>query len=185
MSADAADPAPGDEATADTTGPDATTTTVDATPVSRLAIGDSVMLGAAGALSDLGFVVDAGESRAFVNGLDIVLTLQAQDRLGEIVVVHLGTNGPIDASDMTQMLDALADVPEVLLVTNDVDRDYTADNNGLIYDAVNSRDNVFLLDWQGLASTCPGDCLYDDGLHLRPEGQDYYARLIASVLGLG
>ena len=44
--------------------------------------------------------------------------------------------------------------------------------------------NVSVLYWDGLASQCPGNCYYDDGIHLRQEGQDYYVQLIASQLEL-
>ncbi len=136
------------------------------------------MLGAATQLAAQGFTVDAVESRAFVNGLETVLTLKEQGRLGDVVVVHLGTNGPISPSDMTTMMEALADVPQVLLLTIDVPRDYTAGNNGLIYDTANTYPNVSLLDWAGLDDGCPGECFYSDGYHLRPAGQEYYAQLI-------
>ena len=159
-----------------------TTTTAPPAPIAKLALGDSVMLGAATQLAADGFIVDAAESRAFVNGLDTVLTLTEQGRLGDVVVVHLGTNGPIDSGDMTRMMESLASVPQVLLLTVGVDRDWTSDNNGLIYDAVNTYPNVSLLDWGGLAPSCPGDCFYSDGFHLRPAGQEYYITLIASVL---
>lgn len=159
-----------------------TTTTLAPVPIAKLALGDSVMLGAATQLSADGFLVDAVESRAFVNGLDTVQQLNEQGRLGDVVVAHLGTNGPIVASDMTAMMQALADVPQVLLLTIDVPRDYTAANNALIYDAVNTYPNAALLDWAGLDDTCPGDCFYSDGFHLRTDGQIYYAALISGAL---
>jgi len=99
-----------------------------------------------------------------------------------VVVVHLGTNGTIDANDMTRMMEALAGVPQVLLLTIDVDREWTAGNNALVYDAVNTYPNVFLLDWAGNAPACPGDCFASDGFHLRADGQKYYAALIVGVL---
>jgi len=159
-----------------------TTTTVAAAPVAKLALGDSVMLGAATQLAGDGFTVDAVESRAFVNGLDTILQLEQQGRLGDVVVVHLGTNGPISTSDMNRMMEALAGVPQVLLLTIDVPRDYTGPNNSLIYDTVNTYPNVSLLDWAGLAGSCPGDCFYSDGFHLQPDGQDYYSALISGAL---
>ncbi len=181
---------PVDTATAtDATGPavappleTTTTTTLAPVPIAKLALGDSVMLGAATQLSADGFLVDAVESRAFVNGLDTVQQLKEQGRLGDVVVMHLGTNGPIEASDMTAMMEALADVPQVLLLTIDVPRDYTEANNALIYDTVNTYPNAALLDWAGLDDTCPGDCFYSDGYHLRPDGQIYYAALISGAL---
>ncbi len=159
-----------------------TTTTLPPAPIPKLALGDSVMLGAATQLSADGFLVDAIESRAFVNGLDTVQQLNEQGRLGDVVVVHLGTNGPIEPSDMTAMMEALAGVPQVLFLTIDVPRDYTAGNNALIYDTVSTYPNASLLDWAGLDDTCPGDCFYSDGFHLRPDGQIYYATLISSAL---
>ncbi len=159
-----------------------TTTTLPPAPIPKLALGDSVMLGAATQLSADGFLVDAIESRAFVNGLDTVQQLNEQGRLGDVVVVHLGTNGPIEPSDMTAMMEALAGVPQVLFLTIDVPRDYTAGNNALIYDTVSTYPNAALLDWAGLDDTCPGDCFYSDGFHLRPDGQIYYATLISSAL---
>jgi len=159
-----------------------TSTTAAPVPVSKLALGDSVMLGAAPQLVEQGFTVDAVESRAFVNGLDTIQQLNAQGRLGDVVVVHLGTNGPIGSGDMTRMMEALAGVPQVLLLTIDVPRDYTAGNNALIYDTASTYPNVSLLDWAGNDDACPGDCFYNDGYHLKSDGAAYYASLIAGAL---
>ncbi|MDX2378823.1 MAG: acyltransferase family protein [Acidimicrobiia bacterium] len=161
----------------------APTTTLTPSVIENLALGDSVMLGAAGQLAEIGYTVDAQESRQFADGVETIAALRTEGRLGDRVVVHLGTNGPFSSSSMTEMMDLLVDVPRVVLVTNDVDRDYTASNNAIIYDAVNSYDNAELLDWQGLSSECPGNCFYEDGIHLRPEGQVYYATLVGSVSG--
>jgi peptidoglycan/LPS O-acetylase OafA/YrhL len=171
---------------ATTPGSTAATTTTAAAPavIENLALGDSVMLGAAGQLKELGYTVDAQESRQFSMGLETIAALNAENRLGQRVVVHLGTNGPIGASDLTAMMNELSGVPQVILVTNDVDRDYTVDNNALLYDAIATYPNVGLLDWHGLTSSCPGNCFYDDGIHLRPDGQAYYASLVGNVTGL-
>ncbi len=159
-----------------------TTTTLPPPPIDRLAIGDSVMLGAATQLDAEGIVVDATESRQFSDGAERIATLQAQGRLGSLVIVHLGTNGYIDDGDMTRMMESLSDVPQVLLLTIDVEREWTTPNNGLVYDAVNTYPNVSLLDWAGLASSCPGDCFASDGFHLRADGQVYYTALILGAL---
>ncbi|MGB0114748.1 MAG: acyltransferase family protein [Ilumatobacteraceae bacterium] len=164
--------------------PTVETTTTTAVPavIPKFTLGDSVMLGAAPALQERGFVVDAAESRQFSDGADIIGALQQQGRLGDEVVVHLGTNGSIGSASMTRMMESLAGVPKVLLLTVDVPRDWTAGNNGLIYDTAAAYPNVFLLDWAALNDSCPGNCFYDDGYHLRPDGQVYYATLIADTL---
>ena len=74
-----------------------TTTTRPPVPIAQFALGDSVMLGAAGELNNDGFTVDAAESRQFSDGRAIVEQLRDDGRLGEVVVVHLGTNGNINA----------------------------------------------------------------------------------------
>lgn len=161
----------------------APTTTVPAGPT-RFAVGDSVMLGALVPLEALGFQVDALESRAFINGLDLVETLAREDRLPDQLVIHLGTNGPISDTQMDRMMTAVATVPEVVLMTNDVDRDYTSDNNELMYTTAAANANVSVLDWQGLVQSCEGDCLESDGFHLKPDGQAYYANVVAFQLGI-
>ncbi|MEP4651896.1 MAG: acyltransferase family protein, partial [Ilumatobacter sp.] len=153
-------------------------------PVTRIAIGDSVMLGAAEQLRERGFAVDAIESRAWVSGIDIVETLQREDRLPSVLVLHLGTNGPIGQAGMDRMMAAVADVPQVLLVTNDLpdNQDLASSNNALMIDAASANPNVEVLYWDGLASQCVDDCLYQDGIHLKSAGQRYYAQLIDDTL---
>jgi peptidoglycan/LPS O-acetylase OafA/YrhL len=151
-------------------------------PVAKLALGDSVMLGAAGPLTDLGFAVDAEESRAWVRGIDIVETLGQEDRLPDVLVLHLGTNGPISQARMDRMMAGLTEVPTVLLLTNSVDRDYTQENNRLIFGAAEANANVKLLDWNGFTSQCIGDCFESDGFHLKPDGRAFYAQLIDESL---
>ncbi len=159
-----------------------TTTTLPPGPITEFALGDSVMLGAAGELTNRGFVVDATESRQFSDGLVVVEQLNATGRLGDVAVIHRGTNGNIEADDLTAMMNALADVPQVLLLTIDVDRSWTEENNALIFDAAASYPNVSVLYWADLAASCPGDCFQSDGFHLRPDGRAYYAALIEGAL---
>ena len=159
-----------------------TTTTAPPASIARFALGDSVMLGAAGELTERGYTVDAKESRQFSDGRSIVEQLRADGRLGGVVVVHLGTNGNIGSSDLTAMMEALSEVPQVLLLTIDVDRSWTAGNNAKILEAASNYPNASVLYWADLTDSCPGDCFQSDGFHLRPDGQKYYAALIDGAL---
>ena len=152
------------------------------TPIDRYAVGDSVMLGAAGNLAAAGFCVDAVVSRAFVNGLDQVIRLRADGRLGNTVVVNLGTNGPIGPSDLDRMMAELAGVPRVVVVTTKADRGWVPPNNDMLRSLPSTYPNVVLVDWADAAGTCPGHCFYDDGIHLRPDGRAYFAQLITAAL---
>jgi lysophospholipase L1-like esterase len=162
--------------------PAPTTTLSPSAPIPKLALGDSVMLGAAPQLKEQGFTVDATESRQFSNGVDTVATLQSQGRLGDVVVVHLGTNGTIGTDNMTRMMESLAGVPQVVLVTLDAPVEWVPANNALIIETAQAYPNATLLDWAVLSDACPGECFYSDGFHLRPEGQAYYASLVADAL---
>ncbi len=163
-----------------------TTTTLAPAPIPMLAIGDSVMLGAAPQLEGIGFLVDAKESRQFSSGVELAETLKSEGRLGDVVAVHLGTNGPIGQSEMDRMMAALADVPQVILITTALPDEarygYKDDNNGLIYDTVATYPNATLVDWGGLAGQCVGDCFYSDGIHMKSTGAQYYADVIGSFV---
>lgn len=153
--------------------------------ITRLAIGDMVMLGAAPQLTDAGFVVDARESRAFIELVEIAGALNKQDRLGDVIVVSLGTNGPILENDMESAMLALRDVPTVVFLTVRADRDYTEPNNLLIRALPDMYPNVIVLDWATESENCLGDCFYDDQIHLRPDGQKFYTALVEASLGAG
>jgi peptidoglycan/LPS O-acetylase OafA/YrhL len=153
------------------------------TPIPKLAIGDSVMEGAAAQLSAAGFCVDAKQSRAFVGGIEDVQGLRAAGKLGQVVVVALGTNGPIGNGQLTAMMDELAQVPLVVMVTTKADRDYVARNNARIREMPATWPNVKVVDWEALAASCPGQCFYEDGIHLPPDGRNYYAQQIVAVTG--
>jgi hypothetical protein len=149
-----------------------------------VAIGDSVMLGAAENLAARGVTVDAAVSRQMIDYLPTVQQLSAQHRLGDVVVVHLGTNGPFSEATMTAFFDALRDVPRVLVLTVHAERGWVAANNELIASLPSRYPNISLIDWNGAVGGCPGDCLYDDGIHLPPDGRRYYAQLIFDQIGL-
>ena len=149
----------------------------------RYALGDSVMLGAAGPLHGQGFCVDAIESRAFINGLDQVIRLRAAGRLGSVVVVALGTNGPIGSADLQRMMDELAGVPVVAVVTTKAPRNYVASNNEKLRALPAVYANVRVVDWEAAAPSCPGHCFYADDIHLRPDGRAFYLQQILAVTG--
>ncbi len=165
-----------------TTTVETTTTTTIPAPIPMLALGDSVMLGAASKVAALGFTVDAVESRQFVDGVAVAETLKEQGRLGDVVLLHLGTNGSISAESMQRMMTALADVPRVIMLTNDVDREWTAGNNQLIYDIAANNANVQLVAWNDLNDLCVDNCFASDGFHMNANGSTFYAQVISDFM---
>lgn len=150
------------------------------------AVGDSVMLDAAPDLeSDIpGIVVDAVVSRQWSDGEVVLDQLKATDQLGTIVVVGLGTNGPITTNDFDSMMTILAAVPRVVFVTVHVDRPWQNEVNTVLDAGVTRYKNGVIADWASLAAEHP-EWFYADGTHLPigGVGAQALAALIADACG--
>jgi peptidoglycan/LPS O-acetylase OafA/YrhL len=156
-----------------------------AAPSLRLiGFGDSVMRGSAEELFARGFVVDAATSRQFGAAIPEVQAIRDNGFLGAAVVVHLGTNGSVSQESLDQMMAILVDVPIVVFVTGKADRVWIPGNNELLRGMPALYPNVTVIDWEVLGPLCPGDCFYSDDIHLNAAGQNYYADIVAKVLGL-
>ena len=176
---DAAAPSPESTTTTSTT----TTTTLPLEPISYLAIGDSVMLGAAGLLTERGYTVDAVESRQMEEMIGVMEQFGEADLFGDPVIVHLGTNGPITAETLNAFLAPLSRVPNVLLLTVLANRPWTAQNNVILRARDRLEDNIILVDWELESQNCLGNCFAVDGIHLSSDGQRFYANLIGDITG--
>ena len=144
------------------------------------AIGDSVMLGAAPALQEMlpGCVVDAKESRQVVKSKATVEELRAQGKLGDTVILGLGTNGPFKVSVGQELLDAIGSEKTVYWVTVYGEHlQWQEDSNSTIRQLAQQNKNVHIIDWAAEAAAHP-EWFYNDGIHLKPSGQEAYARLI-------
>lgn len=142
-------------------------------PDTVTAIGDSVMLDYA---SDLVWdlpryhvSVDAAVSRQFVAGVALADSLRATHQLGAVVIVALGTNGPVTPADMAAMAHALAGASRIVFVTVHVDQPWQAEVNAEIRRAVPSIPHAVVADWVTLANHHPS-WLYSDGTHLPING---------------
>jgi hypothetical protein len=147
------------------------------------AVGDSVMLGAAGALADdvPDLTLDARVGRQMSETLDILRSDRDAGKLGQVVVVHMGTNGFLTRDQFDQMMQILAGVPRVVVLNDKVPRPWQDPNDDLLAQAAGAYPSVVLLDWRA-ASTPHPEIFWDDATHLRPEGARFYASLIVSHL---
>ena len=178
---------PGAATTVPTTAAPGAPTTVPGTPVSTVtAIGDSVMLGAYVPLKstiDTMFNadvtgIDAAESRQFSTGVDLIQSYKDKGQLGQIVLVQLGTNGPIDPGDFDRMMGILADRKKVLLINAKEPRSWEQQVNDTLADGAKRYKNAVLVDWHSFGSAHP-EFFYDDQIHLRPDGAAAYANFVA------
>ena len=152
-------------------------------PIPYLAIGDSVMLGAAPILAERGYTVNAQQSRQMKDTVPFMEQLRDAEVFGQAVVVHLGTNGYCSEETLDAFLAPLADV-QVVMLTVRGDLAWTDHNNELLKarDAA-ADDNLIVIDWEEQARNCVGECFAGDGIHLADDGQVFYANLIRDVTG--
>jgi len=147
-----------------------------------MAVGDSVMLGAAQTLARVypGLNVNAAVSRQFGTVADVVGQLHAAGYGRDVTIIHTGTNGTIDANRYVQMMQGLADVRCVVVLNLKVPRRWEAANNNVLAVHTPQFPNATLIDWHG-EGLAHGDWFYQDGIHLNATGRNAYVQLIASI----
>lgn len=130
------------------------------------AIGDSVMLAAAPELQETfpGIAIDAEVSRPLVNALAIIKPLVDSGALRPILIVGLGTNGPIDEGDLFDILSTVGPKTRVIVVNAQAPRDWIPGVNATIADFAARERNVELANWHDTIAPRI-DELNDDQIH--------------------
>jgi lysophospholipase L1-like esterase len=111
----------------------------------------------------------------------VIAVLQARryaGELGEVVVVHIGSNGVLTAEQFDETMEALEGVRRVVFVNVNVPRPWAQPNNEVIAEGVDRYPNAVLADWYSASVDHP-EYFVEDGVHLQIEGQKVYAALIA------
>jgi hypothetical protein len=151
--------------------------------VAVTAIGDSVMLGAArhlqARLGSTGYI-DAKVSRQFGDAPGVAASLRSAGRLGEVVVVHLGTNGP---PTMNQVDALMRELPErkVVFVTVRMPRKWEGQSNDTLRAIPGRYANARLADWYAVSAGHP-EYFASDGVHVTDKGAQVYADLVGASL---
>jgi hypothetical protein len=146
-------------------------------PKGRVGVGDSIMLSAKDELNGYDTHVHAEVGRQFVEGVAVVQRLKEDGILAKRLIVHLGTNGPIDPADCDQVVAIAGRLRRVFLVTNKVPRDWQDANNEILNACASTYDNVWVIRWYAYSTGHP-HWFADDRYHLSAEGQAVYAAFI-------
>jgi peptidoglycan/LPS O-acetylase OafA/YrhL len=146
-------------------------------------IGDSVMLASAPelAMAMPGIYINAQVSRAMIAGVALVQDLAASKRLRRVVIVGLGTNGPITLSQIQQLRRTIGPRRWLLLVNTFVPRPWEGEVNTTIGAAIRRYPNVMLINWHK-AIEHHTDLLWSDGIHPMPIGGKLYAKVVRAVV---
>jgi peptidoglycan/LPS O-acetylase OafA/YrhL len=149
-------------------------------PPKVLAIGDSVMAGAADTLRrEFGgdAVVDAKEGRQPWDYPAVVQRYRDAGVLPNDVIVQIGNNGPVWYDDLVNLRDALAGVDQVYLVNVEVPRSWEGEvNSELSQFVADDWPQARVIDWHSAAADNTN--LTYDQIHLTPSGERLYASLI-------
>jgi hypothetical protein len=147
------------------------------------AIGDSVMIDAQQPLQACvpNVQVNAAVSRQWSDGESLLRQVMAAAAPPSVVVVALGTNGPITDADFDAMMSILHGASRVVFVTVHVGRPWQDLVNGVLARGVVRDPKAVLADWESLAAMHP-EWFYGDGTHLPIDGTgaQALAALIAS-----
>jgi len=150
------------------------------------AIGDSVILDAAPHLQKLlpGIVIDGKVGRQMAQAQEVVDRLKANGKLGSRVIIELGTNGAFTAKQLRNLLQSLGDVEQIILINTRVPRKWQDAVNADLKAAAAEFPQATLVDWFS-ASKGKDSFFYEDGVHLKQEGAQYYALLVSKAVKKG
>ena len=148
------------------------------------AIGDSVMLSCAGWLNDAlpGIYINAVMSRQMPSGVQVVRQLAASGRLRPVLLLGLGTNGNMAASEINQVRSIIGPDRWLVLINTYEPRPWEEPVNATIADAARHDRHVLLVNWYGAIENHTG-LLRDDEVHPLPPGAVLYTRVIKAVIG--
>ncbi|MFM7045058.1 MAG: acyltransferase family protein [Ilumatobacteraceae bacterium] len=166
----------------------ATTTTLPPEPVPFIAIGESVMVGAASSLRSAGVFTDAKENRGPEGVKNTVIKLRDEQRIlgdGTAVVIQVGTNAPLEREQLEAIM---SEIPEgagpVVFLTVFADLAYIEANNRLILSLPDEYPEVRVVEWHLIA---PNAFLCPDSIHITCNGTYpavTYTNLILASLGI-
>ena len=147
------------------------------------AVGDSIMVASTPALQQTlpGIYIDAVVGRQFSTGLQVIADLKTRGLLRPIVVVGLGTNGTVTATEISQLFTEIGPNRKLILVNTFAARPWEQEVNATLAAAASSHPGVVLADWH-TAIEHRTNLLWPDGIHPQPGGGAVYAQMLTAAL---
>ncbi len=147
------------------------------------AVGDSVMLASLPELEEAfpGIFVDAAVSRGMGAGVELTTEWANAGELRSVLIVGLGTNGPVAAEELDQMYALAGAEHPMALVNAHAERDWIPGVNAELARFAEAHRGVVVADWTGAVAGVP-DALAGDDIHPNPSGGEIYAGAITAAL---
>jgi peptidoglycan/LPS O-acetylase OafA/YrhL len=155
------------------------------------AVGDSVLLGAAGPVEQTltgpaggAVLVNAAVSRHAGTCLQVLQTFAAKSVLAPLVIVHCGNNGALGAGFVDQVMQIAGPNRKVVFISLKVPRSWEAQDNAELAQDVARYKNARMFDWHNVGVLLQPQTayFYADGYHLTPTGRSYYATHLLKAL---
>ncbi len=143
-------------------------------------IGDSVFLGAAPAFQEQkkNAVIDAKISRQVYHGLDVAKKLNKKKKLGNTVIISLGTNSKFNPVTGQELIDYLGSERTIYWINAYGKKlDFQKEVNKTIDNLAKKNPNVHVIYWDKEAKKHP-NWFYQDGTHLNTKGQKGFSAFV-------
>ncbi|MGE0507088.1 MAG: hypothetical protein AB7P38_17035, partial [Solirubrobacterales bacterium] len=152
-------------------------------PPRIIALGDSVMIGAADRMAALlgpGLSLNAKEGRQASEFVEIVQKLRREGHDPDAMVIQMGNNGPLYGGEMEAIQKATAGIGELFLITDHAPVSWVEESNHALEEAAEDWPHTTLIDWAAIAAEHEDELW--DGIHLKPSAAALYARLVNQVV---
>jgi hypothetical protein len=148
-----------------------------------MAIGDSVMLASAAGLQETfpGIQIDAVVSRQMSQLPSLLQNLKASGSLRPIIIVGLGTNGPIERASLDEARSVVGSRAQLVLVNVQAPRGWTEGVDATLSQYAQQYRDVELANWRDAIAGQLG-LLARDQIHPGTRGGQIYAGVIKDAL---
>jgi peptidoglycan/LPS O-acetylase OafA/YrhL len=146
-------------------------------------IGDSVLQAASiGLRETLGpeARIDGNRGRQFRHTPDLLRALKAEQQLGSLVVISLGTNGPFSSKQFDEVMSELDDRTIVWFVLVSAPRRWEKTVNRTLREGATRHPQVRLIDWPTVVKQ--QKLRLPDGVHPAPQAAKAFARMLLSAV---
>lgn len=142
-------------------------------------IGDSIMNSAESRLKknypNANFDTKIG--RQFSKLPEILKKMSEQNKIGDTVVIGLGTNGPIQDKDFDEAMKLIGSSRKVVFINTKMPDKWQDSVNAKLLEKAKQYPNVSVVDWHSQAVKIP-QYYEPDKTHLKEKGQEFYTGFI-------
>lgn len=113
---------------------------------------------------------------------DVYADYLAKGMVGHVIVLPTFNNHLVPIEEMNELVEAISPDHAVYLVNVVSTDEWAGQANAQLAEVAANHDHVHLIDWAATCASHEAEYLYDDGLHLTPDGAAAYQAMIKSAI---